>query len=144
MLEGRGERVHRMSEHLSSEVAHIDSKLAEHDLHYFQTWRRMDEILIANFMTFDDLVEKECSLTAGDGARSRETHIIAAAMCQEDFMPSYLSLVNWTEQGIKRREIGSGPLGCSQAGSARRRRPRHLLLHYAGPVGPCDSHGVAR
>ena len=31
---------------------------AEHDLHCFQALRRMDEILVANFMVFDDLVER--------------------------------------------------------------------------------------
>ncbi len=35
---------------------HIESESAEHDLHCFHAWRRMDEILIANFMIFHDVV----------------------------------------------------------------------------------------
>jgi pimeloyl-ACP methyl ester carboxylesterase len=59
LLERRGERVHPASAFLASESAHIESESAEHDLHAFQTVRRMDEILINNFMVFSDLVEEE-------------------------------------------------------------------------------------
>jgi len=30
-----------------------------HDLHCFQAWRRMDEILVANYMLFHDVVNEE-------------------------------------------------------------------------------------
>jgi predicted glycosyltransferase len=56
VLEREGERVHPASVHLASESSHFESESAEHDLHCFQTWRRMDEILIANFMLFHDVV----------------------------------------------------------------------------------------
>ncbi|MGH2794928.1 MAG: alpha/beta fold hydrolase [Actinomycetota bacterium] len=59
VLEQRGERLHPASAELSSEVRHIDSESGEHDLHVFQAWRRMDEILMANFMVFHDLMEDE-------------------------------------------------------------------------------------
>jgi pimeloyl-ACP methyl ester carboxylesterase/predicted glycosyltransferase len=55
-LRGRGERVHPASEQLASESRHIESESAEHDLHCFQAWRRMDEILLANFMLLHDIV----------------------------------------------------------------------------------------
>jgi predicted glycosyltransferase len=55
-LEAAGEQVHPASRDLANESRHIESESAEHDLHCFQAWRRMDEILIANFMVFDDLV----------------------------------------------------------------------------------------
>ena len=55
-LEAAGERVHPASAELSNESSHIESESAEHDLHCFQAWRRMDEILVANFMVFHDLV----------------------------------------------------------------------------------------
>ncbi len=58
LLERRGEQVHPASPHLASEVAHIDSESAEHDLHAFQAIRRMDEILVNNFMVFADLVDE--------------------------------------------------------------------------------------
>jgi pimeloyl-ACP methyl ester carboxylesterase/predicted glycosyltransferase len=59
VLEAEGERIHPASAALASESAHIESESAEHDLHCFQAWRRMDEILVANFMVFLDLVREE-------------------------------------------------------------------------------------
>jgi pimeloyl-ACP methyl ester carboxylesterase len=69
VLEGEGERIHPASEHLANESRHFESESAEHDLHCFQAWRRMDEILIANFMLFHDVVRDErYDLWIGDEA----------------------------------------------------------------------------
>lgn len=59
VLEARGERVHPASRLLASESGHLESEAGEHDLHVFQAVRRMDEILVANFMVFADLVSDE-------------------------------------------------------------------------------------
>jgi pimeloyl-ACP methyl ester carboxylesterase/predicted glycosyltransferase len=68
-LEARGERVHPASALLANESGHIESESAEHDLHCFQAIRRMDEILLANFMVFDDLVrDEQYDLWIGDEA----------------------------------------------------------------------------
>jgi pimeloyl-ACP methyl ester carboxylesterase/predicted glycosyltransferase len=58
-LDAAGEHVHGASRHLANESHHIESESAEHDLHCFQAWRRMDEILVANFMVFHDLVSEQ-------------------------------------------------------------------------------------
>ena len=69
MLEAEGERIHPASAHLANESGHIESESAEHDLHCFQAMRRMDEILVANFMVFDDVVREEpYDLWIGDEA----------------------------------------------------------------------------
>jgi predicted glycosyltransferase len=69
VLEARGERIHPASAYLANESGHIESESAEHDLHCFQAIRRMDEILLANFMVFDDLVrEEQYDLWIGDEA----------------------------------------------------------------------------
>jgi pimeloyl-ACP methyl ester carboxylesterase/predicted glycosyltransferase len=69
VLEARGERVHPASALLANESGHIESESAEHDLHAFQAIRRMDEILLANFMVFHDLVRDEAyDLWIGDEA----------------------------------------------------------------------------
>jgi pimeloyl-ACP methyl ester carboxylesterase len=69
VLEQRGERIHPASRWLASESSHIESESAEHDLHCFQAIRRMDEILLANFMVFHDLVREEpYDLWIGDEA----------------------------------------------------------------------------
>jgi pimeloyl-ACP methyl ester carboxylesterase/predicted glycosyltransferase len=68
-LERAGEHVHPASSWLASESGHIESEAGEHDLHAFQAIRRMDEILVANFMVFDELVrEREYDLWIGDEA----------------------------------------------------------------------------
>jgi pimeloyl-ACP methyl ester carboxylesterase/predicted glycosyltransferase len=69
VLEARGERIHPASAYLANESGHVESESAEHDLHCFQAIRRMDEILLANFMVFDDLVrDEQYDLWIGDEA----------------------------------------------------------------------------
>ena len=69
VLEGEGERIHPGSEHLANESHHMECESAEHDLHCFQAWRRMDEILINNFMVFHDVAREErYDLWIGDEA----------------------------------------------------------------------------
>ena len=59
----------RPARFLANESHHIESESAEHDLHCFQAIRRMDEILLANFMVFHDLVrEEQYDLWIGDEA----------------------------------------------------------------------------
>ncbi|MGH3112768.1 MAG: alpha/beta fold hydrolase, partial [Gaiellaceae bacterium] len=69
VLEAEGERIHPASAELANESTHIESESAEHDLHAFQAIRRMDEILVANFMLFHDVVREEpYDLWIGDEA----------------------------------------------------------------------------
>ncbi|HYK52704.1 MAG TPA: alpha/beta fold hydrolase [Candidatus Eremiobacteraceae bacterium] len=56
VLEAEGERIHPASRFLASESKHIEVESGEHDLHAFQALRRMDEILVNNFMVFHDIV----------------------------------------------------------------------------------------
>jgi pimeloyl-ACP methyl ester carboxylesterase/predicted glycosyltransferase len=67
VLGAAGEHIHPASAWLANESAHIESEAGEHDLHAFQAIRRMDEILVHNFMVFQDLVEQESyDLVVGD------------------------------------------------------------------------------
>ena len=69
VLKARGERIHPASAHLANESRHMESESAEHDLHFFQAWRRMDEILVANYLLFHDVVNEESyDLWIGDEA----------------------------------------------------------------------------
>ncbi len=69
VLEAEGERIHPASALLANESAHIECESAEHDLHAFQAIRRMDEILVANFMLFLDVAREEhYDLWIGDEA----------------------------------------------------------------------------
>jgi pimeloyl-ACP methyl ester carboxylesterase/predicted glycosyltransferase len=69
LLRIRGESVHPASAGLVNETAHLESECAEHDLHAFGAIRRMDEILVNNFMVFHDLVrDGGYDLVVGDEA----------------------------------------------------------------------------
>ena len=69
VLEAEGERIHPASANLASESKHIESESAEHDLHVFHAFRRMDEIFAANFMVFHDVVRQDrYDLWIGDEA----------------------------------------------------------------------------
>ncbi|MDF1605082.1 alpha/beta fold hydrolase [Nocardioides sp. YIM 152315] len=69
VLADRGEHVHPASAHLASESGHVEHESGEHDLHAFRAIRRMDEILVNNFMVFDELLEEEpFDLVIGDEA----------------------------------------------------------------------------
>jgi hypothetical protein len=68
-LEEAGEAIHPASRELANESAHIESEMDEHDLHCFEAWRQMDEILLANFMLFHDIVRDDhYDLWLGDEA----------------------------------------------------------------------------
>jgi len=58
VLDRAGESIHPASAWLASESGHIASEASGHDLHCFQALRRMDEILLANFMIFQEVVEE--------------------------------------------------------------------------------------
>jgi len=69
VLEAAGERIHPASAALASESAHMEAESGDHELAVFDAIRRMDEILVANFMVFHDVVREEpYDLWIGDEA----------------------------------------------------------------------------
>ncbi|MET0927867.1 MAG: alpha/beta fold hydrolase [Aeromicrobium sp.] len=69
LLDAAGERVHPASAWLANESDHIEREAGEHDLHAFTAIRRMDEILVHNFMLFDEVVrDQHYDLVVGDEA----------------------------------------------------------------------------
>lgn len=68
-LASANEVVHPASAYLASESAHLQSEAHEHDLNAFQAIRRMDEILVANFSIFQQIVDSgDYDLVIGDEA----------------------------------------------------------------------------
>ncbi|MGH8722346.1 MAG: glycosyltransferase, partial [Burkholderiales bacterium] len=57
LLAAHGEQLHPISARLANESRHIEEESGEHDLNAFQAIRRMDEILVANFMRFQEAVQ---------------------------------------------------------------------------------------
>jgi len=57
-LNANNENIHGASVMLANESSHIESESGEHDLNAFQAIRSMDEILIKNFMVFQEAVEQ--------------------------------------------------------------------------------------
>ncbi len=69
LLQEHGERIHPLSAELASESAHMLTESRGHELHCFEALRRMDEILLANFMVFLDAVQGQSyDLWIGDEA----------------------------------------------------------------------------
>ena len=69
VLAAEGETVHPASTALLSESTHIEGESGEHDLHAFQAIRRMDEVLVNNFLVCQELLESEhFDLVVGDEA----------------------------------------------------------------------------
>lgn len=69
LLADAGERVHPASAWLANESAHVEDESADHDLHAFQAIRRMDAIMVNNFMVFADVVDEgRYDLVVGDEA----------------------------------------------------------------------------
>ncbi len=58
-LMANNERVHPDSVRLANESAHIEAESGEHDLNAFMAIRNMDEILVKNFMVFQEAVEQQ-------------------------------------------------------------------------------------
>ncbi len=69
VLDPAQERIHPASMWLANESSHVEDEAGEHDLHAFDAIRRMDEILVHNFMVFNEVVEAErYDLVIGDEA----------------------------------------------------------------------------
>jgi pimeloyl-ACP methyl ester carboxylesterase len=69
LLEANRETIHPASALLASESRHIEDESSAHRLHVFEAFRRMDEILLANFMVFLEAVtERDYDLWIGDEA----------------------------------------------------------------------------
>jgi pimeloyl-ACP methyl ester carboxylesterase/UDP:flavonoid glycosyltransferase YjiC (YdhE family) len=67
VLADAGEIIHPASSDLVSESAHWESESAHHELPAFYAFRRMDEILCANYLLFDDVVrDTSYDLWVGD------------------------------------------------------------------------------
>ena len=69
LLEPAGERIHPASAWLANESAHVEDEAGEHDLHAFEAIRRMDAVLVHNFMVFNEVVaDGGYDLVIGDEA----------------------------------------------------------------------------
>lgn len=68
-LTSEGESIHPACAALRNESAHIEAECGDHDLNVFQALRDMDEIMVANFMVFQEVVESgHYDLVVGDEA----------------------------------------------------------------------------
>ena len=76
VLEAEGEVIHPAGGQLASESAHMQAESDGHELHCFRAWRRMDEILAANFMVFHDVARDGAyDLWIGDEAWEVDHHL---------------------------------------------------------------------
>jgi pimeloyl-ACP methyl ester carboxylesterase len=76
VLDAKGERVHPASRLMANESGHIEDESGEHDLAVFQALREMDEILLSNFMLFDEVIEDgQYDLVIGDESWEVDYHL---------------------------------------------------------------------
>src|ERR1700745_653314 len=69
VLEDAGETTPPLSTALASESAHLEGSAGEHELHAFQAYRDLNEIFLANFMVFHEVVrDGSYDLWIGDEA----------------------------------------------------------------------------
>jgi pimeloyl-ACP methyl ester carboxylesterase/predicted glycosyltransferase len=96
MLDKHGERVHPACAWLASESAHMEEECAEHDLHVFQAYRRMDEILCANFGVLHDvLAEQHYDLVIGDEAWETDYYLHENPECKRTGFVWMTDFVGW-------------------------------------------------
>ena len=145
VLEARGERIHPASAHLANESSHIESESAEHDLHCFQAIRRMDEILLSNFMVFHDLVrDEQYDLWIGDEAWELDYYLHENPEQKRAAYVWLTDFVGWLpmEDGGEREAFLTADYNAEMiehiarfprlrdralyVGNAGRRRPRHV------------------
>ena len=127
VLEACGERVHPMSRHLSSESAHLEAEAGEGRLPVFEAWRRMDEILVANFMVFHDLVRQEhYDLWVGDEAWELDHHLHENPELKTAPYAFLTDFVGWLPDALRR---GAG------GGADRRLQPGDDLPGRAASAG---------
>lgn len=76
VLEAKGEMIHPASRLMANESGHIEDESGEHDLAVFQALREMDEILLSNFMLFDEVIsEGQYDLVIGDESWEVDYHL---------------------------------------------------------------------
>ena len=141
MLEAEGERVHPASAQLANESAHIESESAEHDLHCFQAWRRMDEILVANFMVFHDLV-RERALRPLDRRRGLGARLLPARAPAREARPLCLAdrLRRLAADGGRRAGRGAADRRLQRGdGRAHRRAIRGCATGRCSSASPTTS-----
>ncbi|MDT4978994.1 MAG: hypothetical protein QOG07_873 [Pseudonocardiales bacterium] len=96
MLDRHGERVHPACAWLANESAHIEDGCTEHDLHVFQAYRRMDEILCANFGVLHDvLAEQHYDLVIGDEAWETDYYLHENPECKRTGFVWMTDFVGW-------------------------------------------------
>jgi pimeloyl-ACP methyl ester carboxylesterase/predicted glycosyltransferase len=96
VLSERGERIHPASAALASESTHWQAEADGHDLHCFQAFRRMDEILLSNFMVFQDLVrDEQYDLWIGDEAWDLDHFLHENPECKTSAYAWLTDFVGW-------------------------------------------------
>ena len=143
VLTERGETIHPASRWLASESAHIASESSGHDLHCFQAFRRMDEILLANFHVLQEVVEEgRYDLIVGDEAWDLDYYWHENPELKRQAFAWLTDFVGWlpmpvggerevgTDRGLQRgddradRAITAHPRPRDLCRQSRRHRPR--------------------
>jgi predicted glycosyltransferase len=107
LLEARGERIHPASSYLASESEHIESESGAHRLHVFEAWRRMDEILLSNFMLFLEVTRRsDYDLWIGDEAWEVDYYLLENPELKRAAYVWLTDIVAWLPMpGLGKRDV---------------------------------------
>ena len=146
-LEVAGERVHPLSDHLMSEAGHIDAWAGEHELWVFEAIRRMEEVLVANYMVFRDLVHAEdYDLWVADEAWELD-HFLHENPGDKRapfvWMTDFVGWIPLPEHGEQRGVAGRRPQrGDGRARRGRRRPCATCRCSSANPATSCPTRSA--
>ena len=144
VLEQCGERIHPASPLLAGESRHMTAESHDHELNAFQAWRRMDEILLSNFMVFHDVVsEQPYDLWIGDEAWELDHYLHenpelkTAAYC---FLTDFVGWLPMPEGGADEARLTADHNAemIEQIDRFPRVRDRALFIGEAADVVPYD------
>ncbi len=137
VLQDNDESIHPASQQLANESAHIEAESGEHDLHAFQAIRDMDEILLANFMLFDDVVaEGQYDLVIGDESWEIDYHLHENPNIKKTAYAWMTDFVGWIpmESGGQREAFVAADYNAEMIGHiARYRRIRDKAVFVGNP-----------
>ena len=142
---------------LASESGHVEHESGEHDLHAFRAIRRMDEILVNNFMVFDELTESEhYDLVIGDEAWDVDYFLHENPELKRSAYAWFTDFVGWlpmpdggagrgrADRRLQRRDDrAAGPVPPPAGPVDLRRQPRRHRARHLRP-GPARDPGLDR
>jgi predicted glycosyltransferase len=127
---------------MSNESAHIEDESGEHDLAVFQALREMDEILLTNFMLFDEVIEAgQYDLVIGDESWEVDYHLHENPNLKKTsyaWMTDFVGYVPMPSRGEREAFVAADYNAEMISQIARYKRIRDKAIFVGGPEDIID------